>query len=670
MTPQEILDTLDILDAGRPVDEQTGAPQNVRAAVGGAQTERDRLATIRRFYPDAQPFGDDNFIFTDPRTKRRALYNPPGLDLGDAISVAPEIAEMAGGAGATFLAAPAIVASGPVLAPGTAAVAYGLGAAGGRELAGLLQSNLGNTVDTRGVSERVGDAATTAALNMIAERVGQVAGGALDKSVRQPVRNFTRRAAREAARRFDDITSLGLPARASTVTGSPSLGTVEQTLASTPGGATVMRDIGEAERGALETELRDITTGLGAEADTTLAGRAVKRGVESFKGQVDERVGKLYETAFDVVPEDLVIQGGEVAPLVQRATALTEEAARSPQLAAENASSLQTYKQILDGIANGTTTFIDLRQIRTNLGKKLQPTTYNEGGSQFGRDKALYGALSEIMENIAEGYSRSDGVTGKALLARANNFRRVMGTQVDALQKAYETEAPERIIEALRLSGSGGKGGASRIKGLRRALSTNREGRAVFDATVGAVLNRLGRANAGQQGASGSLEGANEFSVSTFLKNWSALDGAAKRALFGGTRYDSLRPRLDRLVRLSSAVKNADRLANTSNTGRVLIGFLGLTAVPGINIATGENVTTTDTLITAGSSIATLYAGSKVAAKLITNPGFVNWLTRAPKTFTDVTITRWLARLTNVAKVEPEIQDEIDALQFALEQAE
>ena len=104
MTLEEVLDTLDILDAGRSIDEQTGAPQNVRAAVGGAQTEADRLATIRRFYPDAQPFGDDNFVFTDPRTGRRALYNPPGLDLGDPISVVPEIAELVGGTVGTVLA--------------------------------------------------------------------------------------------------------------------------------------------------------------------------------------------------------------------------------------------------------------------------------------------------------------------------------------------------------------------------------------------------------------------------------------------------------------------------------------------------------------------------------------------------------------------------------------
>ena len=37
------------------VDTKTGAPANVRAAVSAAQTETDRLATLKNFYPDAVP---------------------------------------------------------------------------------------------------------------------------------------------------------------------------------------------------------------------------------------------------------------------------------------------------------------------------------------------------------------------------------------------------------------------------------------------------------------------------------------------------------------------------------------------------------------------------------------------------------------------------------------
>src|SRR5689334_20367663 len=52
------------------LDRKTGAPVSVRGAVGAAQTDEDRLATLRKFYPDAQPYQDptagDNFVYTNP----------------------------------------------------------------------------------------------------------------------------------------------------------------------------------------------------------------------------------------------------------------------------------------------------------------------------------------------------------------------------------------------------------------------------------------------------------------------------------------------------------------------------------------------------------------------------------------------------------------------------
>jgi hypothetical protein len=86
---------------GANADQSTGAPANVRASVGAAQTPQDRLATIRRFYPDAEPHGEDNFVFNDPRRSNRpTLYNPPGFfsDIaGDLASISPEIGEALGG---------------------------------------------------------------------------------------------------------------------------------------------------------------------------------------------------------------------------------------------------------------------------------------------------------------------------------------------------------------------------------------------------------------------------------------------------------------------------------------------------------------------------------------------------------------------------------------------
>ena len=61
------------------IDTQSGAPAGVRAQVAAAQSTEDKLATIKKFYPDAIPvevfdpesgaanFGRGNFIITKDR---------------------------------------------------------------------------------------------------------------------------------------------------------------------------------------------------------------------------------------------------------------------------------------------------------------------------------------------------------------------------------------------------------------------------------------------------------------------------------------------------------------------------------------------------------------------------------------------------------------------------
>src|ERR1051326_442876 len=88
-----------------PEDTTSGAPLSVRARVGSVPEQISqgagpdlRLQAIRKIYPDAQPTGDGNFVYTDPKTGKRTLYNPPGLDFGDVASIIPQIGETVGGA--------------------------------------------------------------------------------------------------------------------------------------------------------------------------------------------------------------------------------------------------------------------------------------------------------------------------------------------------------------------------------------------------------------------------------------------------------------------------------------------------------------------------------------------------------------------------------------------
>ena len=45
-----------------------------------AITSEDKLKLIKKYYPDAIPFGADNYVFTNPKTKQPTKSVPPAID--------------------------------------------------------------------------------------------------------------------------------------------------------------------------------------------------------------------------------------------------------------------------------------------------------------------------------------------------------------------------------------------------------------------------------------------------------------------------------------------------------------------------------------------------------------------------------------------------------------
>jgi len=105
---QALADYIRSLQIPAPIEKQievtAGAPLGVRAAVGSATTMQDKLATLQKFFPDAQPYDKDNFIYTDPKTGRATLMNEknpvffgvPLPTMGDIAGAMPEISEFVG----------------------------------------------------------------------------------------------------------------------------------------------------------------------------------------------------------------------------------------------------------------------------------------------------------------------------------------------------------------------------------------------------------------------------------------------------------------------------------------------------------------------------------------------------------------------------------------------
>ena len=125
------------------IDTFTVAPMQVRAEVAAAPSYDDKLATLKKYYPDAVPvetyrngadkFGEGNYVFLNPETDRLTLFDEderlfgmPFPTMRDILAdPGPETAEMIGGTAGGFggAAAGAAIGSPSILGSVPAATA-------------------------------------------------------------------------------------------------------------------------------------------------------------------------------------------------------------------------------------------------------------------------------------------------------------------------------------------------------------------------------------------------------------------------------------------------------------------------------------------------------------------------------------------------------------------
>lgn len=649
--------------SGGAIDESKGAPYNVRKAVGSASSDKDRLKTVQKFFPNAQAYGDDNFIYNDPDTGRRTLYNPPGLDTGDLYSIAPEGAELAAGYSAAKAITPAALNPATLAGSrGTSALAiplaYGFGAAGGKELNSILSQFLGNTEDTRSTAQRFIDPAITVATGSIFERLGEIGSNVLGKKVIDPlVRAVSSRANPTGPERLASFSDAGVVPRPSSVSGNAGIEQLEKLLAMTPGGSNVIRKRTEAEAkqvGEGVQSLADDYRGNREKPSDEQLGYNIKQGIKTANQKLQDRQNVLYGKAFDFVPKNTKLTTDDILPLVQNYDELVERS-QTTSLADTDKLLLDNLEKIIADVENGVMDFAALRQLRTNVGKDLKnPIMSGATPSQMNGMNSLFSKLSDTMNNMAA--SRG----GAKALKVADNYTRVNKRALERLEFISKTDLDSNVLNVLN---SKLKNGPEIIRGLRRTLQLSKQPE-VFDDLAGVILGRLGRSRPGQQGATELGEESAEFSASTFLTKWNSLDEAAKKAMFGGTRYAKLVPRLNNLTKVSNFVRDADKLANRSNTAQYVIMGLGLSGITGAGAyggyREGGDFDLTDTALSAAKAASSLYLGPKIASKMITSPTFVRWLAQIPdSSAAEGAVVKWISRLTGVAKAEPEIREEV-----------
>ncbi len=607
------------------IDPDMQAPKTVRAQVGALDKPEDRLAAVRKTYPDAQPYDGDNFIMTDPETGKTMIYNQRGWlpDMGDVVSALPEIGEGVGGilgaiGGATGGAAAGTAV--PVVGTAAGGVAGAITGAGGGATVGREAVQRGvnwfyGNEDTRTGWEQAGDAAKTFALNAAGQGVGMVAAPVVSKAARgasNAAKSIVAGKADDAAlaaERAADARAVGFEPTVGMVNGNANTALKEQALAATRAGKPIQDRIEQAF-GAMDNEANRI---VGKITPETLSrqelGQALKDQSAALKSQIKARNDQLYDRAGELTGD------ARATGLNTRAyldNLQTERKAMGKSAALNNGASLdkviQQTQAIVEDIGSGVN-FNTLKQARTNIGAIAN----DPGVDQILRDRAqgLYSALTADMEETAH------SVGGDAFQAwkKANNFYRrtndpksifsTKGSVDEILNKKTPEEAADWVL------GQANKGG-TRINAVRRQIERTDGGADLWNTLTGSTVERMG------------IDASGNFSPTQMLRSWNKLSDEAKDAMFKGSGRTQYRQDLDRLSRVADNMKGYRRLDNHSNTTKAASVMSELNPFDKTTLI-GSLFLGPKALAISGAGKGANYSYKRWQAKLLTDPKTANW---------------------------------------------
>lgn len=468
----------------------------------------------------------------------------------------------------------------------------------------------------------IGDRLTGAA---IGGAVGAVTGGLVGKGQNALVGRGAATTARQTERNalLQDFKDQGVTALPANVGGAP-------TRVATSGAGQAFFSSGSI-RNALEQQTDEFGGAIAnnaAKAGSVLpadeAGMLARTAGERFSKETSQRGSRLYERAFEEAGDVKITPQSAIAEIDAKIARLSQ----SPDpAAAKLVKDLETFKGKL---AKGVSV-VGLRDARTRLSQGVY-----DGGLRSSADQQVY---RDVLGKVSDDIERGLRDAGKD--RSANMFRtadKYWSERVDYIDSVLEpiiskSRSGEDILASVESMATGKKGGVDRLRGLMRSLSDEERGN--VQATI---IDRLGKANKGQQNAEGDA-----FSAATFLTNWNGMSQKGKAAMFGNSE---LRQSLDQIARVAGSMKDASKYTNTSNTAGALgwqvgvsAGTAGLTNLPTAILAAG---------------------GQYLTGKLLASPKFAAWLARAPRNPTASAQRAYVSRLKNIAATEPAVAADVN----------
>ncbi len=353
--------------------------------------------------------------------------------------------------------------------------------------------------------------------------------------------------------------------------------------------AIVAKDASRAT-GQIQDAFKAAVSRAGIPTGTYAAGEKLQAGLKTYVEMFQKRAGAMFDRVDQQIPASTRMD----LPNTQSAVAAGKQFfADNPELAQRLG--LNNWDAIMAEVGKNGISWQAAKQFRTDVGAALNSQRGSLGDETVGRLKQLYGALSADMEATA----RAAGPEAYGTWKTATNFYKNGATRIDEqLDKTISVDNPERAFEAFDAMTKADRSSAdiTRLRNIKASIAERD-----WNDISASIVDRMGKATAGAQGADGGA-----FSANTFLTKWNQMAPEAKRLLLP----PEAREAMDKVALIAEKAKAANMERNVSNTGSA-------TAM----LATGTG------LATAPASTITALALSALSAKALTSPAFMNALT-------------------------------------------
>lgn len=605
------------------LDKDLRVPKSLRVEVGALNKPEDRLKAMRKTFPNAQPYGDDNFIYTDPETGKTGLYNPEGLDWGDWGSLLPEVGEMIGagvgavggaiGAGAAGSVVP-ILGTGAGAATGAVAGA-GTGGAAGKDLVERGINWLYGNEDTRSTGEYLTDKAIDAGVNAAGEGVGRgvVAGfKAAKNGVKGAIAGRADNVA-DAAAKHAAYKEAGIQPTAGMVTGSTRSTAREGRLLANPGSRVAQAH--EQAAKTLDDRYTDLVAGVAGPRGVTTpegAGEALQIAGRQADDFIRGRINDAYDQTGDLL-RDVRSPGKNVRDLLQNFEKEKAAFGRSAELnkgSAIDGAIKQADALTTDAVFNGVP-FNDLKETRTAIGNLAFG---NSGASAYEQNlyKRLYGAVTADMDEAAKQVGQA-GLDSLQAAEKANREYVTKGGTKEAL-KPFTKEA-DPIAPYKKFQQYVKEGNATAVDRMRTQM-VDAGGEEYWRQSVGTMLDNMGRTP--------NADGVNFFNPKKFFADYNKIPDNVKDVMFKGTDLEKYRGDLDKLHKIAAYRAANPSKANTENWGTRALD-VAMSGVGAVSVGPGGAI--------AGAIARPIkeFAANTYMDRLLTNPEFVGWLAGVPQ---------------------------------------